>query len=128
MASLRNTVLALAVAAAQAAKVGDSSQKPIIQKHGGSTGNPLNEDLAKFIQESLDLWRVPGMAVGVIDGDNIYTEGYGYATLPDVRATADTLWYASWRRAGRRPSPPSSGTTSCCKTSGRRRTSRSTTP
>ncbi|KAJ6787032.1 hypothetical protein PWT90_05671 [Aphanocladium album] len=93
MASLRNTVLALAVAVAQAAKAGDS-QKPIIQKHG-SSGNPLNEDMAKFVQEALDLWHVPGMAVGVIDGDNIYTEGYGYATLPDVRATADTLWYGA---------------------------------
>lgn len=72
MASLRNTVLALAVAAAHAAK-GSDSQKPIVQKHG-SSGNPLNGDIAKFIQESLDVWHVPGMAVGVIDGDHIYTE------------------------------------------------------
>ncbi|OAR02780.1 hypothetical protein LLEC1_07920, partial [Akanthomyces lecanii] len=91
MVSLRNTVLALAVAFAHAAQ-GSGSQKPVLLKNG-SSGNPLNGDIAKFVAESLDTWRVPGMAVGVVDGDHIYTEGYGYATLPDVRATADTLWY-----------------------------------
>lgn len=72
MGSLRYALLALAVAAAQAAR-GSDSQKPIVQKHGHS-GNPLNKDMAKFVQEALDVWRVPGMAVGVIDGDHIYTE------------------------------------------------------
>ncbi|TQV97699.1 hypothetical protein V2A60_006568 [Cordyceps javanica] len=93
MRSLRDTVLALAVVAAHAAK-GSDSQKPIVQKHE-TTENPLNDEMAKSVQESLDFWHVPGMAVGVIDDDHIYTEGYGYATLPDVRATADTLWYGA---------------------------------
>lgn len=72
MASLRNTVLALAVAAAHAAQDSDS-QKPITQNHR-SSGNPLNGDIAKFVAESLRTWHVPGMAVGVIDDDHIYTE------------------------------------------------------
>lgn len=76
-------------------------------------------------------------------------QGYGFATLPGVRATPEALWFggsttkaqvaavlahldsrehSSWRAAGRRPSRPSSATTSCCRTSGRRATSRSTTP
>ncbi|KAM3474173.1 hypothetical protein MY5147_004407 [Beauveria neobassiana] len=93
MVSLRSTVLALTIAVAHAAQRSDS-QKPIIQKHQDLL-NPLNDTFAKVVQESLDVWHVPGIAVGVIDGDHIYTEGYGYATLPDVRATADTLWYGA---------------------------------
>ncbi|KAM3471269.1 hypothetical protein MY5147_005947 [Beauveria neobassiana] len=35
------------------------------------------------------------MSVGVVDGDNAYAEGYGYAVIPEVPATADTLWYGA---------------------------------
>lgn len=72
MASLRSALLALSVVAAQAAH-GGASQKPITEQHGSSK-NPLNSDMEEFVLESLDFWRVPGMSVGVVDGDHIYTE------------------------------------------------------
>ncbi|KAI8681328.1 Beta-lactamase domain-containing protein [Fusarium keratoplasticum] len=56
--------------------------------------NPLTEELAKFVKEKLDEWKVPGISVGVIDKDQVFTAGYGTATLPDTPATPETLWYA----------------------------------
>jgi hypothetical protein len=35
---------------------------------GGKT-NPLNEDFEKLVHETLELWHVPGVAIGVVDGD-----------------------------------------------------------
>jgi hypothetical protein len=35
---------------------------------GGKT-NPLNEDFEKLVHETLELWHVPGIAIGVVDGD-----------------------------------------------------------
>lgn len=31
--------------------------------------NPLNAKFEKLVYENLDLWNVPGVAVGVVDGD-----------------------------------------------------------
>ncbi|KAL6875186.1 beta-lactamase/transpeptidase-like protein [Trichoderma novae-zelandiae] len=57
--------------------------------------NPLTAEFGDFVREQLDKWKVPGVAVAVIDGDEVYAEGYGYATLPDVPATPETLWYGA---------------------------------
>jgi hypothetical protein len=35
----------------------------------GGTANPLNEEFEKLVYETLDLWHVPGVAIGVVDGD-----------------------------------------------------------
>lgn len=35
--------------------------------------NPLTEELAKFVKEKLDEWKVPGISVGVIDKDQVFT-------------------------------------------------------
>lgn len=35
--------------------------------------NPLTEELAKFVQEKLGEWKVPGISVGVIDHDQVFT-------------------------------------------------------
>ncbi|KAM4054515.1 beta-lactamase [Hirsutella rhossiliensis] len=60
-----------------------------------STGkNPFNSEFAKFAEETLQKLKVPGLSVAVVDGDQVYAEGYGYSVLPDTRATPETLWYA----------------------------------
>ncbi|KAJ0131992.1 hypothetical protein HZ326_24928, partial [Fusarium oxysporum f. sp. albedinis] len=56
---------------------------------------PLTEDFASFVTEILDKWKVPGLSIAVIDGDQVFAEGYGFATLPDELATPETLWYAA---------------------------------
>ncbi|KAK2592310.1 hypothetical protein QQS21_010000 [Conoideocrella luteorostrata] len=55
--------------------------------------SPFTADFDNLAKEVMEYWRVPGLAIGVIDGDETYSKGYGFATLPDVPATADTLWY-----------------------------------
>jgi hypothetical protein len=35
----------------------------------GGKPNPLNEDFEKLVHETLELWHVPGIAIGVVDGD-----------------------------------------------------------
>ncbi|KAL7820596.1 putative penicillin-binding protein [Trichoderma gracile] len=73
-----------------------SEQKPISGHESAATkGNPLTAEFGDFVREQLDKWRVPGIAVAVVDGDEVYAEGYGYATLPDVPATPETLWYGA---------------------------------
>ncbi|KAJ4155934.1 hypothetical protein LMH87_001155 [Akanthomyces muscarius] len=42
----------------------------------------------------MDRWKIAGMSVAVVNGDDVYSEGYGYATLPDIQATPDTLYFA----------------------------------
>ncbi|KAE9377060.1 putative penicillin-binding protein [Stipitochalara longipes BDJ] len=55
--------------------------------------SPLNSKFEKLVYENLDLWKVPGVAVGVVDGELEWSEGYGIATYPDTKVTPSTLYY-----------------------------------
>lgn len=90
-----------------------TKQKPISASgHGGSTSkNPFTDEFAKLAKDTLDEWHCAGIAISVVDGDDVFAEvgtrqryaihiykltvfqGYGFATLPDVPATPETLWY-----------------------------------
>jgi len=50
-------------------------------------------DLKKFIEESLEFWKVPGVAVSIVkDGEVILAEGFGYKDLENKKKmTADTV-------------------------------------
>ncbi|KAJ5088695.1 beta-lactamase/transpeptidase-like protein [Penicillium angulare] len=57
--------------------------------------NPMNrEGFKDLVHQTLDKWHVPGMAIAVIDGDNTWSEGYGFAKLPSTPVTPSTLFYA----------------------------------
>ncbi|KGQ03075.1 D-alanyl-D-alanine carboxypeptidase [Beauveria bassiana D1-5] len=92
---VRRALAVTAIIVAQAQDVIASSDQKPFGKVNDIPRLPLNEDFTRYVQESLDLWHVPGMSVGVVDGDNAYAEGYGYAVIPEVPATADTLWYGA---------------------------------
>lgn len=50
-------------------------QKPISGNDSAAGGgNPLTAEFADFVLETLGKWKVPGAAVAVIDGDEVYTE------------------------------------------------------
>ncbi|KAM0265635.1 hypothetical protein ACHAQJ_000069 [Trichoderma viride] len=89
LVSVRGQVNAAAYANVQ------NEQRPISAHDPAASGNSLTSEFADFVLETLDKWKVPGVAVAVIDGDEVYAEGYGYATLPDVPATPETLWYGA---------------------------------
>ncbi|RGP76732.1 hypothetical protein FLONG3_5172 [Fusarium longipes] len=56
--------------------------------------DPFTPDFSKFVTKALDQWRLAGIAIAVVDGDDVFSKGYGFATLPDIPATPKTLWYA----------------------------------
>lgn len=39
-------------------------------------GDPFTNDFAKFVDGVMEDWKVPGMSIAVIDGDDVYTEVY----------------------------------------------------
>ncbi|EXK80438.1 hypothetical protein FOQG_15073 [Fusarium oxysporum f. sp. raphani 54005] len=57
--------------------------------------NPLTEEFGDFAAETLDNWKVPGLSIAVIDGDQVFADGYGFSALPDKPATPETLWYGA---------------------------------
>ncbi|KAJ4127838.1 hypothetical protein NW768_008116 [Fusarium equiseti] len=60
---------------------------------GGDIHDPFTPEFLQFITDTIDEWKVAGIAIGVIDGDDVFSKGFGFATLPDVPATPETLWY-----------------------------------
>ncbi|KPM42846.1 hypothetical protein AK830_g3696 [Neonectria ditissima] len=86
-------------------------------------GNLLTDEFDKFARETLEDWKVPGISIAVIDGEDVFAkvrpplapqmtartspsrmsstladhgqQSYGIATFPDTRATPDTLWYGA---------------------------------
>ncbi|KAK8145949.1 hypothetical protein G3M48_003772 [Beauveria asiatica] len=59
--------------------------------------SPFTTQFDEYVEALLDEWKVAGLAIGVFDSGRSYTkaqiEAYGYAQLPNVPATTDTLWY-----------------------------------
>lgn len=46
------------------------TQKPL----GGGRAGPFTKDFGKHVDELLETWHVPGVAIGVVDGDDTWTE------------------------------------------------------
>ncbi|KAI1801508.1 beta-lactamase/transpeptidase-like protein [Daldinia bambusicola] len=59
----------------------------------GAKKSPLDSDFEAFTKAALDRWKVPGVSVSVVDGDDIWAEGYGIASFPSTPATPSTLYY-----------------------------------
>ncbi|CEL04850.1 hypothetical protein ASPCAL05974 [Aspergillus calidoustus] len=57
------------------------------------TKSPLDEEFAKIVKSTLEQWHIEGVSIAVIDGDNTFAEGYGFAALPDVPTKPDTLFW-----------------------------------
>ncbi|KAJ0127059.1 hypothetical protein HZ326_29837 [Fusarium oxysporum f. sp. albedinis] len=60
---------------------------------GAKMSNPFKPKLVDFIVETRDEWKLAGLSIAVVDGDDTFTKSFGYATLPDTPATPETLWY-----------------------------------
>ncbi|KAJ6784052.1 hypothetical protein PWT90_00339 [Aphanocladium album] len=71
-----------------------SDQRPL-QSHKDRPihhGNPLTEEFGRYVTNLMEEWKVPGLSVAVINGEDVYTQGYGFAKLPDTPVTPDTLF------------------------------------
>ncbi|KAJ9663712.1 hypothetical protein H2198_000724 [Neophaeococcomyces mojaviensis] len=52
----------------------------------------LDEEFEKWVKDLQDKYHIPGTSVAVVDNGRVESAGYGLARLPDVPATADTLY------------------------------------
>ncbi|KAF7561463.1 hypothetical protein G7046_g2680 [Stylonectria norvegica] len=52
-----------------------------------------NVDFERYIQDKMDRWHVPGLAIALLDGNKTWAKGYGYATLGSDPVTPSTLFY-----------------------------------
>ncbi|PFH58227.1 hypothetical protein XA68_14006 [Ophiocordyceps unilateralis] len=55
--------------------------------------SPFTDEFGLFARDALHEYHTAGLSIAVIDGGQIFAEGYGNATLPDKPARPDTLWY-----------------------------------
>ncbi|KAK4942699.1 hypothetical protein LTR10_017648 [Elasticomyces elasticus] len=55
--------------------------------------SPFDAEFEKTTLQTLKEWHIPGMSIAVIDGKDTWTQGYGYATLPDIPVKPSTLYY-----------------------------------
>lgn len=53
---------------------------------------PKSAEFDKLVQEKIDEYKIAGLSVAVIQGDEIYSKEYGYAALSDDEVTTDTLF------------------------------------
>lgn len=52
---------------------GCTGQQQIPISTGKTKGNnPLNDDFKNLVEEQMEHWKVPGMAIGVVDGDEMW--------------------------------------------------------
>lgn len=59
-----------------------AAQKPISGGGGGGEEQgPLTEEFGSYIEGLLEEWHVPGLAIGVVDGDDTYTEVRDHGTI-----------------------------------------------
>lgn len=65
--------LALSTLCATAAR--GETQRPISDDKAKSVrGSPFTKDYEKHVGELLEKWHVPGVAIGIVDGDDTWTE------------------------------------------------------
>ncbi|KAI2781006.1 beta-lactamase/transpeptidase-like protein [Daldinia loculata] len=63
------------------------------EEEGEMRKSPFDSDFEGFAKAALDRWKVPGVSVAVVDGEDTWAEGYGIASFPSTPATPSTLYY-----------------------------------
>ncbi|KAK8072782.1 penicillin-binding protein [Apiospora saccharicola] len=76
----------------------DHAQFPIGGKDSGSDDSaavlPFSvKELESYIHDVMSRWKAPGMAVAIVNGDETWAKGFGYASLPSTLVTPHTLFY-----------------------------------
>jgi CubicO group peptidase (beta-lactamase class C family) len=58
-----------------------------------SDGGPFTTDFDQRVETLLHHFHVPAISISVVDGDETFAKGYGFAVLHEERATPETLYY-----------------------------------
>ncbi|KIW45831.1 uncharacterized protein PV06_01542 [Exophiala oligosperma] len=59
----------------------------------GSETKYFDADFDAWVQALLEKHHVPGISIGVVDEGRVFTKAYGFARLPDVPATSETMYF-----------------------------------
>ncbi|KAM3473138.1 hypothetical protein MY8738_008517 [Beauveria namnaoensis] len=96
MALIQSLLLLLATAAQSAQSRGGCAppQSAALPSTNRCT-TPFTSETNTLAEELLTKFQVPGCSVAIIDGEETFTQGFGFATLPDVKATPETLWFGA---------------------------------
>ena len=46
----------------------------VMKTYSDDESGPLNEDFAKLVNKTLDLWHVPGLSIAVVDGEKTWSK------------------------------------------------------
>ncbi|KAM3439624.1 hypothetical protein MY4824_002616 [Beauveria thailandica] len=92
MARIHSLLLLLATAAPS---IGVYAPLPVAPSSTNHSTSPFTLETDDFVASLLAKFQVPGCSVAVINGEETFTKGYGFATLPDVKATPETLWFGA---------------------------------
>jgi CubicO group peptidase (beta-lactamase class C family) len=61
-----------------------TEEKPTTASTGAAGKNRLTKEFRAFVEEVLEKWKVPGMSLAVIDGEDVYAEVH---TIPQLSRT-----------------------------------------
>lgn len=72
----------------------EAAQTPPIENREGQKENALLQEIDKAVNHALDVFHIPGMAIGiVVDGNVVLSKGYGYRNLAQkLPVTEHTLF------------------------------------
>ncbi|KAJ6440606.1 penicillin-binding protein [Purpureocillium lavendulum] len=59
----------------------------------GRSQDPFTDDLKSFIDHVMRHYHIPSLAIGIIDGEQTFTNTFGDAKVGDTKATEDTLYF-----------------------------------
>jgi len=51
-----------------------TEEKPTMANTGATRTSCLTKEFGAFLEEALEKWKVPGMSLAVIDGEDVYAE------------------------------------------------------
>jgi CubicO group peptidase (beta-lactamase class C family) len=51
-----------------------NEQRPSDEQSSAKSTSPFSDEFAQFAKETLEQWKVPGVSLAVIDGDQVYAE------------------------------------------------------
>ncbi|KAK1622174.1 beta-lactamase/transpeptidase-like protein, partial [Colletotrichum phormii] len=73
----------------------DTAQQPLHNEDHTIEDVPrvVSKDLDDFIERIREEWHAPGLAVAIVDENNTWAKGYGYAVLNTTPVTPHTLYY-----------------------------------
>lgn len=75
MARLRALGIAAGLLLLSPVTIASSAQEPLHDpKNKAASGDPFTDDFGKFVTKLLDEWKVPGVSIAVVDGEDVHAQ------------------------------------------------------